>query len=143
MFNCQECGNPTGPRVKPIVAVTETRNREYLIENENEELIIGAVGTEIVKEVKLCPPCAGADAPAEPVEVDFESANAMAKVYHEHARSCPGRKPIKKWDNDLKQMVKVGEEDCKQCQRGIAFFRELPLNVLNYVLGEHSPVKRN
>lgn len=65
MFRCGNCVENVAPAVKPIVLVTGTRlteyHNEYFREDEwgnKEKVKVDSVGTEIVKEVKLCLLCA-------------------------------------------------------------------------------------
>ena len=110
--------------------------------NEDEEVVeVISKGEEIVKEVKLCAGCAGVEAPVEAPKPDLKLNLAVANSYHEHARKCPGKKPLKMLDPKSGLMVKVGEEDCKMCQRGVEWFASLNPTTLNYVLGEHGENK--
>lgn len=64
MFNCAKCSKPTGPKVKPIVIVTETRNVDYTnvvsyyddYDNRKTRQVESS-GTEIVKESRICEEC--------------------------------------------------------------------------------------
>jgi len=64
MFICATCKQPVGPSVSPIPVIVETRAQEYdnirieLDEYERETKIpVHSVGTEIVKQISVCPPC--------------------------------------------------------------------------------------
>jgi len=48
-FRCEKCGKVAPKGVSPVMEVIETRPKTY----PN-----GGHGTEIVKEIKLCPECA-------------------------------------------------------------------------------------
>ena len=57
MFVCAVCANSADPRVKPVRVVVEARNVTYPerpLANDP-----GGHGTEIVREVNVCPACVG------------------------------------------------------------------------------------
>jgi hypothetical protein len=59
MFRCDSCDAVVGPNISPIVVAT-SRPKTYVIIREVE--LIGevqdvVVGSEIVKEYRLCKPC--------------------------------------------------------------------------------------
>lgn len=53
-FVCQGCGNPQGSGIKPVQRVVAIRPVEYV--DEDNKVI--AQGTEIERELRLCPACA-------------------------------------------------------------------------------------
>lgn len=57
MFNCGVCHLAIGPRIPPTQVVVETRPTRYLNYDE-EGKPIESKGTEIVKEMNVCPDCA-------------------------------------------------------------------------------------
>jgi hypothetical protein len=59
MFYCQACNKLSQPGEKPRRVVVETRDRVYTRKKGDKEIILGR-GTEIVREVDLCTPCAEA-----------------------------------------------------------------------------------
>lgn len=67
MFNCQLCKETIGPKVHANRVITETRNVEYHNEfyreddwGNKQKHEVDSRGTEIVKEVLACGPCAKA-----------------------------------------------------------------------------------
>jgi len=50
-FRCGNCNEAQEAGTKPIKRVAETREKEYVNHGKL------TLGTEIVKEVMLCPPC--------------------------------------------------------------------------------------
>ena len=54
MFICDNCKQPSRPREPMTKIVTQTRRREY--KNKSTGIIEG-IGTEIVKEIKVCIDC--------------------------------------------------------------------------------------
>lgn len=71
MFRCQHCGTVTPPRVSAETVVVETRPRVYPFRKEVAEIIClrhprpkletrddpGGTGWEIVRAIRVCPPC--------------------------------------------------------------------------------------
>ena len=71
MFRCQQCGAVTPPRVSTETIVVETRPRVYPFRAEAQEVVVwrngsrkietrddlGGTGWEIVRELRVCPPC--------------------------------------------------------------------------------------
>jgi len=57
MFKCEECGKVVGPKIRGKMKIIKTRLAIY----EDEEGIERARGTEIVKEIRVCPECWKAD----------------------------------------------------------------------------------
>ncbi len=66
MFRCAKCKQSVGPRVPQVKVVTETRQRSYenvvMVENEKtgrmDPVTVRSEGSEIVREVAMCPQCA-------------------------------------------------------------------------------------
>ena len=56
MFNCDTCGTPVGPGIKPIVFVVE-RPATYINKNIDGAEVV-THGTEIEREIKECAKCA-------------------------------------------------------------------------------------
>lgn len=85
MFKCSSCKQSVGPKVKPVLVVVGTRNRDYtniitiLDEYEREQKkVINSSGTEITATVLQCPPCAKGMEP-EPVVVPEAIRKILAK----------------------------------------------------------------
>ena len=71
MFRCQHCGTVTPPRVSAETIVVKTRPRVYPYREKVAEIIClrhhrpkpetrddpGGTGREIVREIRVCPPC--------------------------------------------------------------------------------------
>lgn len=58
-FKCSQCSNPQANGVKPVVVVLQTRAISYPVRYRNGVVIDrGGNGTAIVREGKLCKPCA-------------------------------------------------------------------------------------
>lgn len=127
MFICGNCGISSLPKVSPVLVPVETRNVEYTNYDSLGE-IVRSVGTEIIREQKLCPGCSGIPVKVES-EPDFTPLILATKGYHSHTRGCSGKKPVKDRDGN-----KIGEVDCKVCVRvGEAFF-SMPLQGLSKAL---------
>lgn len=65
MFFCNGCQSASKPREEQTKKIVQTREkvytrREYYGWNQFDEIVIGK-GSEIIKEVNLCVPCAEAD----------------------------------------------------------------------------------
>lgn len=94
MFICSHCRFVVGPHISPAIRVSLIRpveyhnTRKYLDEynREKTEKIVSE-GTEIVREDKLCPKCAG-----EPV-VELVAV-PLKQVVHEEKAVAPLRAPI-------------------------------------------------
>lgn len=127
MFKCDCCKKAIGPKVSPFVSVVESRPVSYTfdrIDPETEEVIqLTSVGSEVVREEKLCPECAqgleGAPKLGTPATVDYTKTINLALLMQEHGKRC-----------------KDTPSECKVCQRNMEFFGALPLNVLNIVLSD-------
>jgi hypothetical protein len=77
MFRCQACGNVVPPRVSAEIVTIETRPhiyphrsrvmRETVKLQPSNKLVKrddpGGAGREIVREIRVCPPCKGRLAP--------------------------------------------------------------------------------
>lgn len=119
MFNCESCQRPTGPRVSPILVVTETRERVYLgIGRDEEDRVLVPVGTgyEIVKERKICPACAGVVVPT--VREDGAEARVAKGVYLSalaHVKKCK------------EKLI----EDCTICQRIVRVLSTIPAPIIS------------
>lgn len=73
MFRCHHCGTVTPPRVSAETVVVETRPRIYPFRRKAHRELTwreslrtwekrddpGGTGWEIVREVRVCPPCKG------------------------------------------------------------------------------------
>ena len=71
MFRCHHCGTVTPPRVSAETVVVETRPRVYPFRRKAHRELIwreilrkweqrddpGGTGWEIVREIRVCPPC--------------------------------------------------------------------------------------
>ena len=71
MFQCHHCGTVTPPRVSAETIVIETRPRVYPFREDAQEVVVwrhgarkietrddpGGTGWEIVREIRVCPPC--------------------------------------------------------------------------------------
>lgn len=87
MFKCDDCKRTIGPRVSPII-VAEQRTRTYAFKREVE--LIGevedvAIGTEIVREFRLCAKCAGVTIP-EPNDYTSPVPTTISEVLAPPAR---------------------------------------------------------
>lgn len=59
-FKCDQCQQKQPSHAKPVVRVVETRERKYEPRfNGKIQVDAGGVGTEIVREEKICRTCAG------------------------------------------------------------------------------------
>lgn len=56
MFKCENCGKTTEPREKLNLRTARVRNKRYGVPSKNDKYI-EAIGTEIMKEQKLCNKC--------------------------------------------------------------------------------------
>ena len=93
MYRCQHCGTVTSPRVSVETVVVETRPRVYPFRKEAHREIVwkerlnrrekqddpGGTGREIVREIRVCPPCKRAPALSDRSQaVDVVAANLAA-----------------------------------------------------------------
>ena len=124
MYICSDCRQPIGPRISPVLMVTQTRSVTYTNPVPDSYEVRTTHGTEIVKEVKLCRPCAQMEPVNPPETYNVEAAIGAAKGREDHARRC--KKPF---------------DDCKLCQDNLRWFNSLPLTTLARVLADRSPKK--
>jgi hypothetical protein len=92
MFNCFSCKRSIGPRVQSVSIILETRPVVYTGKHPETGLPVQVgAGTEIVKEVKICPGCAGIPAPqsnASGEEVRLLQARVGQREAIKHVRKC-------------------------------------------------------
>lgn len=69
MFKCEKCGRITEPKEPQTKLVDEVRPVSYLDEHRQ---VIGR-GTEIVKEISVCQPCAAIDEVASDIMMEVSS----------------------------------------------------------------------
>lgn len=131
MFRCDKCKEAIGPKVSPIFMVGETRDRTYEVVSYDEETgdksLSFSPGFEIVKELRVCPPCAGVVSLPQP-PLDVTPFVLLGQSFTEHARKCQGKKPI------FKDGEKVGERECDYCKRMMETYASMPAPVLTPVL---------
>lgn len=142
MYRCDACQQAIGPKVPQVAIVEETRSRDYINEVKRTDVETGkvttetvySVGTEIVAESHVCPPCAGTTVPV-PAILDRDHWRMLAKGFHEHVRGCDGT--AKRKGRDGKRII----EPCGFCTRIIKEWASFPPAMLSEVLGE-APAKR-
>jgi hypothetical protein len=139
MFKCESCQKTVGPRISPVVSA-QVRAKSYIVKREVE--LLGEVedivmGSEIVREYKLCPTCAGVKFPMpQGTEIPGRDViHAKAAGFQAHARNCSGYKSVK--DSEGK---KIGERPCPVCEQSREFFHSLPLGILNEELSDRPAV---
>lgn len=132
MFLCEkeDCKSPkVGPRTKPTLVPVFTRAAVYSVmkrEEGAEKLTSGTTsGFETVKEMRLCPNCAGLKPPT-PLS-DAANAVLLAAVLRV-------RGPLHTKGTDHRRGCKDYLEDCKQCKAYMEVAAGIPLDRLSGAL---------
>lgn len=123
-----------GPRVKPHIVVAATRAASYECQKRDEEGdLIDALtfGTEIAREVMLCPTCAGV-----PVAHSTSGGAAVAEILRKKALV---RGPVDTKLKDHRRGCKAPLHDCLTCTRYVEMAGDLPLPMLSDILEEPTP----
>lgn len=133
MFTCDSCHKPSAPGVSPLMVPVQTRPVEYMgMDEELKVLVIKGLGTEIVKEHKVCPTCSGASLHSDVVTATNNQAYlALGLSMQAHGAKCSGKKKY------TRNGVKV-EEPCPACERNVKAFLEIPDHIMNLILTEPS-----
>lgn len=123
MFICQQCGVVNGPKVSPTMTVVETRPKTYDVKNYDEEgeftHFSTVVGSEIVKEKRVCPPCLGIEVKT-PAPVDHRMHFGVISALQGHGRSCKERLIV----------------DCRVCLRALETYKSIPAQSLSLNLSQ-------
>lgn len=94
MFTCSDCKSAVGPKVKPLVIIESVRNVAYVNKktvfdeyDRAKEETIESNGTEIARERKVCPACAGLEQPVTPATT-VRKAHQFEEPLPEPLRPC-------------------------------------------------------
>jgi hypothetical protein len=130
-FRCGSCAVAVRPGIKPVVQAFEAPTvHSYFDEEKNRK---ESLGLRIVREVKLCQDCGGAEHKER--VCNFVPFVLQAKFIHRHTRRCDGTIQTKKWNREQQKFVKT-TEDCIVCKRGMEAFATFPPQALSAALEE-------